>query len=294
LPLFLHVHEAVGITAGEARDAHLQDFSVAKGRDVDYRRYWVDPEAGKFFCLVEAPTAAAAETVHAEGHGMLPAEVYTVWEGLRDRRDYEAMRVLFAGALAPDSNCVDVGCSLGVVLNAMLQCAPHGRHIAYEPAPDLCADLATRFPHVDVRNAALSNQSGEREFVHLPDRIGYSHFLGDGESRTPLSGDAIVVRVETLDSALPEGYAPTLVKIDVEGAELEVLEGAECMLATCRPIVVFEHGAGRPDVSRELFELVSERAGLRVYDIDGNGPMTRQRFLEVVSQRHVWNFIARP
>jgi hypothetical protein len=102
------------------------------------------------------------------------------------------------------------------------------------------------------------------------------------------------VRVETLDRVLPADYVPALIKIDVEGAELDVLRGAEETVAMFRPIVVFEHGTGRPDVSEELFELLSHRASLRIYDIDGRGPMRRARFLEVVGQRQVWNFIARP
>jgi FkbM family methyltransferase len=293
LPLFLHVHHAPGISDAEVRAAHLLDTSLGKRHRVDYQRYWVDPAAGKFFCLVEAPDAQSAVMVHAEGHGMIPAEVYTVREGLRDRRDYDSMRVLFAGALAPDSNCVDVGCSLGVVLRAMLQCAPGGQHIAYEPSPALYADLINQFPAVDIRNAALSDQPGEREFVHMPNHIGYSHFLRGYESREQLPGELITVRAETLDTALPDGYVPALIKIDVEGAELEVLKGGEQTLAAFRPIVIFEHGLGRPDVSEELFDLLSDRAGLRIYDIDGDGPLKRQTFLNAINRGRIWNFVAR-
>jgi FkbM family methyltransferase len=293
LPLVLHVHDAPGISAEEVRQAHLRDIALGKGREVDYLRYWVDSDAGKFFCLVEAPTAPAAEAVHAESHGMLPAEVYRVREGLRDRRDHEAMRILFAGALAPDSNCVDVGCWRGTVLSEMLRCAPEGKHIAYEPIPEFCEVTTARFPQVDVRQAAVSSQPGESTFVYLPDRPGYSHLLREAEAAEP-PAELIRVRVQTLDSALPDDYTPALIKIDVEGAELDVLKGARATLAMFRPIVVFEHGAGHQDDSAELFELLSHRIGLRVYDIDGNGPMGRQRFLDVVGQGRVWNFVARP
>jgi FkbM family methyltransferase len=294
VPLFLHVHDAPGISAEEVRQAHLQDISLGRDCEVDYLRYWVDSDAGKFFCLVEAPTAPAAEAVHDRGHGMLPAEVYRVREGLRDRRDYEAMRVLFTGVLAPDSNCIDVGASLGVVLREMLRCAPDGKHIAYEPIPELCTDLTARFPQVDVRQAALSSRPGESAFVHLQDRPGYSHLLRETEPAPEPSAERIDVSVETLDGALPDDYAPALIKVDVEGAELEVLKGAAETVARFRPVVVFEHGAGRPEDSKELFELLSDGAGLRIYDIDGNGPMRRQRFLDVVGLGQLWNFIAKP
>jgi FkbM family methyltransferase len=294
LPLFLHVHDAQGISAEDIRQAHLRDIALGRQHQVDYRRYWVDIEAGKFFCLVEAPTASTAEAVHVDGHGMLPSEVYRVREGLRDRQDFEAMRILFTAGLATDSNCVDVGASRGTILREMLRRAPEGRHIAYEPIPDVCTGLAARYPQVDVRQAALSSRPGERTFVHLPQREGYSHLLRDTDEQPEPSAELISVRVDTLDGELPDDYAPTLIKIDVEGEELEVLRGAREALATFRPIVIFEHGAGRPDDSKELFDLLSQRTGLRLYDIDGNGPLGRREFLEVIAGLRVWNYVARP
>ena len=47
---------------------------------VNYLRYWVDEEAGKIFCLVEAPDAEAANTVHREAHGLVADEIYQVSE----------------------------------------------------------------------------------------------------------------------------------------------------------------------------------------------------------------------
>ena len=43
--------------------------------------YWVDEAAGKIFCLVEAPDAEAAATVHREAHGLVADEIYAVAEG---------------------------------------------------------------------------------------------------------------------------------------------------------------------------------------------------------------------
>ena len=294
MPLFLHVHDAPGLSFEDVRQAHLRDASLGRDSDVDYRRFWADPDTGRFFCLVEAPTAEAAEAVHAAGHGMLPTETFLVREGLRDRKDHEAMRILLAGTLAPDSNCVDVGCNRGVILREMVRCAPRGSHVAFEPIPDLYQNLITRFPQVDIRQAALSSESGERTFAHLPERPGYSHLVPDADVVAEPSAELITVRVEPLDQALPDGYTPTLVKIDVEGAELEVLRGAVETLNRSQPIVIFEHGFGDREISDELFELLSNQAGLRIYDIDGNGPMGHQRFIDVLGEMSVWNFVARP
>jgi hypothetical protein len=48
---------------------------------VDYKHYWVDEKAGKIFCLVDAPSAEAAATVHREAHGLVADEIYEVSEG---------------------------------------------------------------------------------------------------------------------------------------------------------------------------------------------------------------------
>ena len=44
-------------------------------------RYWVAEPEGKIFCLVEAPTAEAASTVHREAHGLVADSVFLVQEG---------------------------------------------------------------------------------------------------------------------------------------------------------------------------------------------------------------------
>ena len=46
-----------------------------------YLRYWVDEQDGKVFCLVEAPSADAASTVHREAHGLVADEIFPVEEG---------------------------------------------------------------------------------------------------------------------------------------------------------------------------------------------------------------------
>lgn len=48
---------------------------------VKYLRYWVDDNAGKVFCLVEAPDANAAHSVHREAHGLVADQIYEVVEG---------------------------------------------------------------------------------------------------------------------------------------------------------------------------------------------------------------------
>jgi hypothetical protein len=82
VPLFMDVHEIDGgVAIDDVAKAHLADLQTQDAHDVRYLRYWVDEEAGRVFCLVEAPTADAAADVHREAHGLVADHIYRVQEG---------------------------------------------------------------------------------------------------------------------------------------------------------------------------------------------------------------------
>ncbi len=82
MPLYMDVHNVEGgVSASDVADAHMKDLKEQAAHDVDYKQYWVDEKAGKIFCLVEAPNAEAAHTVHREAHGLVADEIYEVKEG---------------------------------------------------------------------------------------------------------------------------------------------------------------------------------------------------------------------
>jgi FkbM family methyltransferase len=212
-------------------------------------------------------------------------------------RDEHAMRVVLATALRADGNAIDVGANQGDTLEMILAVAPDGQHIAYEPIPGLAEQLAADYPGVDVRNAACSDEAGSAEFTHV---VGAPAMSGLRQ-REDLPAHAqeverFTVRLDKLDEALPEGYVPSLVKIDVEGAELLVMRGAAETLARHRPYVLFEHGIGGADLygskPGEVHDLLAD-AGLRIFDLEGDGPYTRDRF-EAVFSEPIWNFLAAP
>lgn len=214
----------------------------------------------------------------------------------RDARDTEHLSVVLAALLAPDSCVVDVGAHRGDVLADVVRCAPAGRHVAFEPLPDLAAGLRTRFPQVDVRDAALADAAGFETFYRVAGTPGRSG-LRLRTAADARSAVALRVRTARLDDELADGYAPTLVKIDVEGAELRVLRGARATIERHRPVIIFEHGRG----SAEHFEagpaavhdLLTD-AGYRLYDMDGAGPLDRSKLAAIFAEGALWSFIARP
>ena len=82
MPLFMDVHNLGSpVTMDAVAAAHQADLATQDGRDVNYLRYWVDEPNGRIFCLVEAPDAEAATTVHREAHGLVADELIQVQEG---------------------------------------------------------------------------------------------------------------------------------------------------------------------------------------------------------------------
>jgi FkbM family methyltransferase len=213
----------------------------------------------------------------------------------RAYQDEVNMRLLLAFGLSRDSNCIDVGSHEGRLLSDIVRIAPHGKHIAYEPLPHLFKKLIQTFPTVDVRNAALSNSEGNSEFVYAKNLPSYSGLRRRAYPSAP-DIEILTVRTERLDEHLPPGYVPDLIKIDVEGAEQLVMEGAIETLKRHRPIVVFEHGKGASDFYNssppDIFGLLCDTAGLRIFDMDGNGPYTLAEMDETYRRNGYWNFVA--
>jgi hypothetical protein len=73
---FMDVHSGfVGVTAPQLREAHDRDLAIENDEGVHFERAWLDPEAGKVFCLATGPSKEAVIRIH-ERAGHPPAEVY--------------------------------------------------------------------------------------------------------------------------------------------------------------------------------------------------------------------------
>lgn len=82
MALFMDTHSlAGGVKAEDVAEAHRADVATQGKYGVSYLRYWVDEDAGKIFCLVDAPDADAANEVHREAHGLVAESIHPVIEG---------------------------------------------------------------------------------------------------------------------------------------------------------------------------------------------------------------------
>jgi hypothetical protein len=147
---------------------------------------------------------------------------------------------------------------------------------------------------MDIRQRALSDADGTATFLHVMDPAldGYSG-LAECWAERDTETESITVSTERLDDHLPDGWLPTFVKIDVEGAERMVLEGAMRTFSTAKPTIAFEHGwhgAEDRDRSEPIYRIVCEHLGLRLFDMDGNGPLELADFFDRLRTR--WNWVA--
>jgi hypothetical protein len=77
----MDIHDLPGVTAEDVAEAHAADVRVQTRYGVEYRHYWVDEEAGRVFCLVDAPDREAASRVHREAHGLEAHALHEVLQG---------------------------------------------------------------------------------------------------------------------------------------------------------------------------------------------------------------------
>jgi FkbM family methyltransferase len=147
----------------------------------------------------------------------------------------------FAAEVAPGDVIYDVGAHFGTyTIIGVARGGPRTRVVAYEPC-DLTREYLTRHlrwngaeQQVTVRPVCCGAAAGSATFYYRPDRPeGINGLLPqDGLVPTTVEMTTIDREVEAL------GLAPAIIKIDVEGAELDVLKGAEHVLAAHRPRVL--------------------------------------------------------
>jgi FkbM family methyltransferase len=194
---------------------------------------------------------------------------------------------------------VDVGAHTGEILSEVIRLAPRGRHIAVEPIPPLADHLRAEFPQVIVHAVALSDAPAVAEFQWVRDNPGFSGLVRRLDLAQEAQIEPIIVRVERLDDLVPVGFPVALIKIDVEGGEVNVLRGAARVLRDNRPWVLLEHGSAcrlyRHTSSDLMAELSFHRMAIWMLDdwLAGKAPLTPR---ELAAQVDVgqYNFLAGP
>jgi FkbM family methyltransferase len=199
------------------------------------------------------------------------AQAWSVLTGTHEPMVHEALR----RTLGPGGVFVDVGCNLGyTALLAAGIVGPRGRVVALDAQRE-CAE-ATRanarlngLAQIDVHHAAAGAVSGEEDVIVTQDPL-WTRLASVGEH--PLEVRRERVAVTSLDDLVERLDLPAVhvVKIDVEGGELDVVAGMRRILAERRPFVIAEMHDRNEPFARALSE-----AGYRVVNLDGLEPVAQ-------------------
>jgi FkbM family methyltransferase len=181
------------------------------------------------------------------GYVLCAASDYPLLSTLIDVGELETgTRLLIQRLLRPGDTFVDVGANVGMhTLGAARAMEGSGRIVAFEPHPITHALLGKSLllngfaGLAETYQAAVSNRTG-RMPLHLGLSSGHhSLYPLEGESPTAATVEVPLVRLDDVIA----GSSVDLIKIDVEGAELDVLEGASATLARNPEIaLIVEYG----------------------------------------------------
>ena len=154
-----------------------------------------------------------------------------------------------------NSVCVDVGAHDGKILSLFIKHCNLATHFAFEPLPHLFKLLVRKFGSAcHVFKLALSNKAGIAAFNSVVSNAAYSSLLLRHDIRHA-EVNTIEVQMDLLDHIISPNIAIDLIKIDVEGGELNVLLGAQRIIKTYQPYILFEFGKGGSDA----FEVTTEK-----------------------------------
>lgn len=207
----------------------------------------------------------------------------------------------------PGTVAVDIGANHGVYAHALSRAVgPQGRVLAYEPQPKLAAYVragTARAGNVTVHEAGVGSSRGTLELtVPLRDGRPETGWATLRDNAGP--GDRHTVQIRVLDEELAD-VTPSFIKIDVEGFELSVVEGARQVLDRARPVTMIEieyrwagESAGKTlQLMREHGYqpwVVNLTGGPHLQQLDWSALAQIESMNDVIPGQRTYNFIFRP
>ncbi len=207
--------------------------------------------------------------------------------------------------LKPDSNCIDIGCHKGEILDQMIKGAPMGVKFGFEPIPELFRELTSKyaaFPNVNIYPTALYDRTGTTTFQHVINAPAYSGIKKRKYDGKHVDINQITVETGLLDNFIPGDMKIDLVKIDVEGAEFKVMKGGIGTIRRCKPVIIFEFGLGAADFYNsnpgELFTFLNRECGMNISTLKGyldkTQSLTESQFCGMFEQGSEYYFVGHP
>jgi FkbM family methyltransferase len=215
--------------------------------------------------------------------------------------DYYSVKII-KDVLANGGIGIDVGCHKGEVFDEIIQASPLAKHFGFEPIPIFYQQLVKKYSDKGhkIYPYALTAQSGQAIFKHVKNAPAYS---GLQERKYAISNpdiEELTVECRTLDEVIPEHEKISLIKIDVEGAEMGVLLGAKKTIARCKPVILFEFGMGASDMYGTNPAMIFEYFNSLEYNLYSLLDIAQNQILDLPNLKHLYSnagayfFVAKP
>jgi len=168
-------------------------------------------------------------------------------------------KIILEKVLKPGMAVLDIGANLGYyVLMELKLIGPSGRMLAVEPSPANVELLRKNlelngYPDIRVLAGAVSDQSGEREFF-LARQSNLNTFHAVGSGSKDLSGESVSVLTYTVPELAQLFFNPDLIRMDVEGHEVEVFNGMLPAIESGQlsPMIIFETHLSRYGANHDM------------------------------------------
>ena len=211
-------------------------------------------------------------------------------------------RKIMKAVLHHGSNCIDIGCHKGEIMDDILNLAPDGKHFAFEPLPHLFQFLKEKYKNRNIKlfSIALFDKKGTTNFNYVVNAPAYSGIRKRHYDIPNAEINELTVETDLLDNIIPEDVKVDFIKIDVEGAEFPVLKGGQRTINRCRPVIIFEFGMGAADYygakPEQVFEFLIAVCGMKIATMKGflkkREPLTNREFKDLYQCRKEYYFVA--
>ncbi|CAG5087340.1 FkbM family methyltransferase [Parvicella tangerina] len=196
------------------------------------------------------------------------------FRSLHDIKQGKSVGQILTKVLTDETSAyIDVGCHRGEILKMALKLAPKGEHFAFEAIPVYYQRLEREFGKmVNLSHCAITNYVGETTFNYVESNPMFSGIKRRDYPKSEKITE-ITIPTNTLDNALQDCPNIDLIRIDVEGAEFDVLDGAKKIIFQHQPVILFEHQQGAagyynngPD---KMWELLVGQLGMSLNTLKG-------------------------
>ncbi len=206
----------------------------------------------RVYCLPLRPGNGQIWSVYIRDNAQDPAMVAEFFKGQH----------LFEAENLPQTPQViyDLGANIGIASLFLGSVQPQARIFGFEPVPDhyeLCRQNYLNLSNAQAFNCAVGLSSGRRTFELSQDDIRGGHLTGGKSKATNTGMKTFEVEVWSLNDLITKKNLPSpdFLKVDVEGAEMEVLEGLGAACETIRYLHLETHSVALRDQCVRWLEL---------------------------------------